>query len=43
MGGLVDEVRTHFIKSGDKENIVLAQLLLQKSVFVNTINYFSRS
>jgi len=30
MGGLPNDVRTHYLMSGDKENVLLAQLLLLK-------------
>ena len=33
MGGLVDDVRTHYSTSSTTENVLLANLLLIKEVF----------
>jgi hypothetical protein len=35
MGDLPDAVRTHYMKSGDRENVLLAQLLLLKGDHAN--------
>ncbi len=39
MGDLPNDVRTHFIESGEKEKVQLSKLLLLKNNSINTINY----
>ncbi len=43
MGGLPNDVRTHFITSEAKENVLLAQLLLIKRNSVETPHSIIRS